>query len=155
MILGKTIESAGAMYPFLSCQDQCKVKERIKEEIEKQRNMYPNLHRCCWNSMATLNSISRVLTISSSTGLQYVQHKQVVLWELPPSFCALVQRASRAVCDFNTLGEAILIVPQSVIMKGTTKIDVEVTLGEVESEAHMEAENYGEDELASLDSNGI
>lgn len=32
---------------------------------------------------------------------------RVVLWALPPSFCALVQRAGRAARDFKKLGEAI------------------------------------------------
>ena len=61
--------------------------------------------------------------------------KQVVLWELPPSFCALVQKAGRTARDFNTLGEAILIVPQSVITKGTTEIKVEAGLEAVQTEA--------------------
>jgi len=77
--------------------------------------------------------------------------KRVVLWELPPSFCALVQRAGRAARDFNTLGEAILIVPQSVITKGTTQTEVEEALEAV----HIEAENRGDDEVATLENNGI
>ncbi len=81
--------------------------------------------------------------------------KRVVLWELPPSFCALVQRAGRAARDFSTLGKAILIIPQSVITKGTTEMEVETALGEIELEAHTEAENRGEDELVSLENNGI
>jgi superfamily II DNA/RNA helicase len=81
--------------------------------------------------------------------------KRVVLWELPPLFCALVQRAGRAARDFSTLGEAILIIPQSVITKGTTEMEVETALGEIELEAHTEAENRGEDELVLLENNGI
>ena len=77
--------------------------------------------------------------------------KRVVLWELPPSFCALVQQAGWAARDFNTLGEAILIVPQSVITKGTTEIEVEAALEAVQTET----ENRGDEEIASLESNGI
>jgi hypothetical protein len=74
-----------------------------------------------------------------------------VLWELPPSFCALVQRAGRAARDFNTLGEAILIVLQSVITKGTTEIEVKAGLEAVQTEA----KNQGNDEVVSLENNGI
>jgi hypothetical protein len=77
--------------------------------------------------------------------------KRVVLWELPPSFCALVQRAGRAGHDFSTLGEAILIVSQTVITKGTTEMEVEATLEAVQTEA----ENRGDEEVASLENNGI
>ena len=77
--------------------------------------------------------------------------KRVVLWELPPSFCALVQRAGREGRDLSTLGEAILIVSQSVITKGTTEMEVEAALEEVETEA----ENRGDDEAALLESHGI
>lgn len=51
--------------------------------------------------------------------------KRVVLWGLPPSFCALVQRGGRAGRDFETLGEAILIVSAATIRKGVTEIEVE------------------------------
>ena len=77
--------------------------------------------------------------------------KRVVLWELPPSFCALVQRAGRAARDFGTLGEAILIVSPSVLTKGITDIEVETALAEAETEA----ENRGEEELVLLENNGI
>jgi superfamily II DNA/RNA helicase len=58
--------------------------------------------------------------------------KRVVLWGLPPSFCALVQRAGRAARDLRTSGEAILIVPPSVIKKGISELDVEQTLQDVQ-----------------------
>lgn len=61
--------------------------------------------------------------------------KCVVLWELPPSFCALVQRAGRAARDFDTLGEAILIVPSSIIAKGTTVSEVEAAIETVQVDA--------------------
>lgn len=79
--------------------------------------------------------------------------KRVILWELPPSFCALVQRAGRAGRDMTTLGEAILIVSPNVITKGTTEMEVEEALAEVAKTT--EAENRGDDEIAALESNGI
>jgi hypothetical protein len=53
------------------------------------------------------------------------------------------------------LGEAILIVPQSIITKGATDAEVEIALEEIESAAAREAENRGDEELASLENNGI
>lgn len=77
--------------------------------------------------------------------------KRVVLWELPSSFCALVQRAGRAARDFTTLGEAILIVPQSVITKRTTEMEVKTALEAVQTET----ENLGDEEVTLLGGNGI
>jgi hypothetical protein len=78
---------------------------------------------------------------------------RVVLWELPPSFCSLVQRAGRAGRDFNTLAEAILIVPASVIKNGTTDSDIESVLQEVVDD--VQAENRGDEEQGVLEQNGI
>ncbi|KDR67869.1 hypothetical protein GALMADRAFT_79410, partial [Galerina marginata CBS 339.88] len=55
---------------------------------------------------------------------------RVILWGLPPTFCALVQRAGRAGRDLSTLGEAILIVPKSVVKDGASKDDVSETVAE-------------------------
>jgi hypothetical protein len=46
-------------------------------------------------------------------------------------------------------------VPQSVIVKGTTNTEVETALQEIVSAATTEAENRGDEELTSLESNGI
>jgi len=78
---------------------------------------------------------------------------RVVLWGLPPSFCSLVQRAGRAGRDFNTLGEAILIVPSSIIKNGTKEAEVEAAVQEAADDA--QAENRGEDEQELLDQNAI
>ena len=75
-----------------------------------------------------------LLTFSHLQGCDMRNIKRVVLWEMPPSFCALVQRAGRAARDFHTLGEAILVVPQSVITKGTTEMEVEAALEAVQAE---------------------
>lgn len=81
--------------------------------------------------------------------------KRVVLWEMPPSFCALVQRAGRAARDFTTLGEAILIVPGAVITKGISESEVEEAIDAVLDDTQTEAENRGEDELVALETNGV
>jgi hypothetical protein len=51
---------------------------------------------------------------------------RVVLWKLPPSFCALAQRAGRAVRDFDQLGEAILFVPAKVLKDGVAEEEARV-----------------------------
>jgi hypothetical protein len=81
--------------------------------------------------------------------------KRVILWGLPPSFCALVQRAGRAARDFKMLGEAILIVPPTVLSKGITEAEVESALTINIADESTEAENRGEEETETLASNGI
>ena len=78
---------------------------------------------------------------------------RVILWGLPPLFCSLVQRAGCAGCNFKTLGEAILIVPSSVIKNGTKEAEVELAVQEAADDA--QAENRAEDELEILEQNGI
>jgi superfamily II DNA helicase RecQ len=78
---------------------------------------------------------------------------RVVLWGLPPSFCALVQRAGRAGRDFGTLGEAILIVPPSVIKNGTKAAEIELAVQEAANDA--QAENRGDEAEEVLEQNGI
>lgn len=81
--------------------------------------------------------------------------KRVVLWGMPPSFCALVQRAGRAARDFTVLGEAILIVPASVISKGVSDVEVESTLSNNADNESTEAENRSDEAAELLASNGI
>jgi ATP-dependent helicase YprA (DUF1998 family) len=71
--------------------------------------------------------------------------KRVVLWGLPPSFCALVQRAGRAGRDLRTLGEAILIVPPSIVKKGISELEMEQSLQEVQTVAAEEYESCNHD----------
>jgi hypothetical protein len=54
--------------------------------------------------------------------------ERVILWGLPPSFCALVQRAGRAAGDFGVLGDAVLIVPPSLIKKGLIVAEIEAAV---------------------------
>lgn len=70
---------------------------------------------------------------------------RVVLWGLPPSFCALVQRAGRAGRDFTTLGEAVLIVPKSAIRKGVTEENIIADLSAMTSDNRSEAENRSDE----------
>jgi superfamily II DNA/RNA helicase len=77
----------------------------------------------------------------------------VVLWGLPPSFCGLIQRAGRTGHDFETLGEAILIVPASVIKNGTKEAEVEQAVQDAVTE--NQAENRGDKEQTLLEENGI
>jgi len=65
---------------------------------------------------------------------------RVVLWGLPPSFCTLVQRAGRAGHDLTVLGEAFLIVSESMIKKGLSGPEVETAVNMLK-EAEHEAEN--------------
>ncbi|TDL17321.1 hypothetical protein BD410DRAFT_883828 [Rickenella mellea] len=45
---------------------------------------------------------------------------RIILWKLPPSFCALVQRSGRAARDFSCYGTAVLIVPPSIFDSGSS-----------------------------------
>jgi superfamily II DNA/RNA helicase len=78
---------------------------------------------------------------------------RVVLWGLPPSFCGLIQRAGRTGRDFETLGEAILIVPAGVIKNGTKEAEVEQAVQDAVTES--QAENRGDEEQTLLEENGI
>ncbi|TDL13145.1 P-loop containing nucleoside triphosphate hydrolase protein, partial [Rickenella mellea] len=62
----------------------------------------------------------RILVCTEAVGMGCDMRNidRVVLWGLPPSFCALVQRAGRAARDFSKLGAAILLIPPSVRKKG-------------------------------------
>lgn len=79
--------------------------------------------------------------------------ERVILWGLPPSFCALVQRAGRAARDFTKLGEAILIVQSSIIKNGVTESEVELSVNTALSNA--ESGNCGTEETAALSIQGI
>jgi superfamily II DNA/RNA helicase len=79
--------------------------------------------------------------------------ERVVLWGLPPSFCSLVQRAGRAARDFEKLGEAILIVPSTVIKNGVSGAEAEAAVDQAATDA--ESENRGLDTAADLLEQGI
>jgi hypothetical protein len=79
--------------------------------------------------------------------------KRVILWGLPPSFCALAQRSGCAGRDFEKLVEAIMIVPNSIIEKGIT--EAEVGEGVEEAATNAQSQNLGGDETATLELLGI
>ena len=82
---------------------------------------------------------------------------QVILWGIPPTFCALVQGIGRAARDLTKLGEGILLVPKGIRRTGTSSTDVcslqtqiadeediSSTEDEGESDNQMEMENVVE-----------
>jgi superfamily II DNA helicase RecQ len=79
--------------------------------------------------------------------------QRVILWGLPPSFCALVQRAGRAGRDFSVAAEAVLIVTPATMKKGISDAEnlqmVRRTAGEGESEIR------NDEELETLQQEGI
>ncbi|KAJ6590309.1 P-loop containing nucleoside triphosphate hydrolase protein [Mycena sp. CBHHK59/15] len=62
----------------------------------------------------------RILCFTDAVGMGCDMRNvfRVILWKLPPSFCALAQRSGRAVRDFAQLGEAILFVPGKILKDG-------------------------------------
>ncbi|KAF5335493.1 hypothetical protein D9611_012205 [Ephemerocybe angulata] len=78
-------------------------------------------------------------------GCDFRNIKRVILWGLPPSFCALAQRAGRAARDMEMDGEAILYVTAAAVKKGiaasTVAENVEEASHELEDETGLETEN--------------
>ena len=87
---------------------------------------------------------------------------RVILWGLPPTFCALVQRSGRAGRDLTTQGEAILIVSPGVLKDGPDGLTEADIVDSVENAVvDQEALNREPEELdlvnvaESLDEEGI
>lgn len=68
---------------------------------------------------------------------------RVILWGLPPSFCALVQRAGRAARVMTEKGEAILIVPAKILRDSSITIE---EVGDTIDQVAREAEAQNRDE---------
>src|ERR1700761_5020967 len=66
--------------------------------------------------------------------------ERVVLWKMPPSFCALAQRSGRAARDFDVLGEAILFVPAKVLKDGIVEEEARVAREEAADPQNQEGE---------------
>lgn len=66
---------------------------------------------------------------------------RVVLWKLPPSFCALAQRSGRAVRDLDELGEAILFVPAKVLKDGLAEAEARVAREEAADPGNQEGDD--------------
>ncbi|KAJ7107207.1 P-loop containing nucleoside triphosphate hydrolase protein [Mycena crocata] len=67
---------------------------------------------------------------------------RVVLWKLPPSFCALAQHSGRAIRDFAELGEAILFVPAKVLKDGLAEADARSAREEAAQPQNQEGEDF-------------
>ncbi|KAF5326204.1 hypothetical protein D9611_000349 [Ephemerocybe angulata] len=94
-----------------------------------------------------------VCTEALGMGCDIRSLKRVVMWQMPLSFCGLVQRAGRAARDMTQKGEAILIVSGATIAKGVSETQMSVALEEGVLE--HESENRAEDEEESLRNEGI
>ena len=66
----------------------------------------------------------------------------VILWKLPPSFCALAQRSGRTVWDFDALGEAILFVPAKVLKDRITEEEAQVARQEAAEPQNQEGDDF-------------
>ncbi|KAJ7310179.1 P-loop containing nucleoside triphosphate hydrolase protein [Mycena albidolilacea] len=75
---------------------------------------------------------------------------RVVLWKLPPSFCALAQRSGRAVRDFSQLGEAILFVPAKVLKDGLAAEEARLAR-EVAAEPHNQEGDFAPEREEGVD----
>ncbi|KAJ7211656.1 P-loop containing nucleoside triphosphate hydrolase protein, partial [Mycena pura] len=67
---------------------------------------------------------------------------RVVLWKLPPSFCALAQRSGRAVRDFEDLGEAILFVSAKVLKDGVVAEEARLAREDAAQPHNQEGEEF-------------
>jgi len=74
--------------------------------------------------------------------------QRVILWGLPPSFCALAQRAGRAGRDFAMDAEAILIVSPTMFKEGLSEADIKEGLQRVLQSD--ESENRNEEDTMDL-----
>ena len=63
----------------------------------------------------------------------------VILWNLPPSFCTLAQRAGRAAQDMEKDGIAILFISSSTLSKGVQEANVDEAVAKADLSG--EAEN--------------
>ncbi|KAF7292215.1 p-loop containing nucleoside triphosphate hydrolase protein [Mycena indigotica] len=81
--------------------------------------------------------------------------ERVVLWELPPSFCALVQRAGRAARDLSRMGEPILIISKNSINKGAKTLEAEIIAAVEAAATQAEAMNIAEEAPAETEQEGV
>ncbi|KAF8165834.1 P-loop containing nucleoside triphosphate hydrolase protein [Crassisporium funariophilum] len=104
----------------------------------------------------------RILYCTTALGmgcdLRNIAH--VVMWGLPSSFCALVQEAGRAGRDLNTQGEAILIIPKSVLKQKASETNIinqEVAPAALEGESLERpiTDHEFDDTREALDEEGI
>ncbi|KAJ7798350.1 P-loop containing nucleoside triphosphate hydrolase protein [Mycena olivaceomarginata] len=77
--------------------------------------------------------------------------RRVILWKLPPSFCALAQRSGRAVRDFEALGEAILFVSAKVLKDGVAEEQARITREEAADPQNQEGDVFVPETQEGLD----
>ncbi|KAJ6620457.1 P-loop containing nucleoside triphosphate hydrolase protein [Mycena sp. CBHHK59/15] len=90
------------------------------------------------------NGEVRILCCTDAVGMGCDMRNifRVVLWKLPPSFCALAQRSGRAVRVFEQLGEAILFVPAKVLKDGFAAEEARVAREEAAAPQNQEGEDF-------------
>lgn len=81
--------------------------------------------------------------------------KRVILWGVPPSFCALVQRCGRAGRDFDVNAEAILIAQANALKNSVTVDSAYVEAAVHAATVAEEAANRNDADTNTLESNGI
>ncbi|KAJ3518750.1 hypothetical protein NMY22_g13524 [Coprinellus aureogranulatus] len=87
-------------------------------------------------------------------GCDFRNLERVILWDLPPSFCALAQRAGRAARDMDKDGDAILFVSSSVLKKSLKELEVDVDNAILDVELTHEAENHNDEDVVMEEEQG-
>ncbi|KAJ7815903.1 hypothetical protein B0H14DRAFT_3878104 [Mycena olivaceomarginata] len=77
--------------------------------------------------------------------------RRVILWKLPPSFCALAQRSGRAGCDFEALGEPILFVSAKALKDGVAEEQARITREEAADLQNQEGDVFVPEPQEGLD----
>lgn len=106
------------------------------------------LHRCRWDGKLSRTSVKWCLPFLQGCDMRNIF--RVVLWKLPPSFCALAQRSGRAVRDFSQLGEAILFVPAKVLKDGLAAEEARLAR-EVAAEPHNQEGDFAPEREEGVD----
>ncbi|KAJ7064172.1 P-loop containing nucleoside triphosphate hydrolase protein, partial [Mycena amicta] len=98
----------------------------------------------------------RILCCTDALGMGYDMRciERVVMWELSPSFCALVQRAGRAVRDLTKLGEAVLIVSKNLISKGAKALEADLIVAAEAAANEAEDDEAPDVPVAGIEVNG-
>ncbi|KAF4590210.1 hypothetical protein EYR38_009508 [Pleurotus pulmonarius] len=108
-----------------------KVGSKQKRELERQ----------------LAKGLIRILVCTDAVGMGCDMRNisRVVCWELPVSFCALVQRIGRAGRDFTIEAEGILIVSKAVYESGVSEEEIGEGLDDLGSQEQTEAENHSQE----------
>ena len=118
-----------------------KVRERRKRELEEKLRKGLVRILVCTDAVGMVKLYLSLYCDAKLIPLQGCNMRnvlRVILWDLPPSFCALIQRAGRAVRDMALFGEAILFVSARIIKSGVTLDDVAASIEEAVTLAEAE-----------------